>query len=274
MASEAEHRLAMQAKGRRFTLCVDTRNPVFFIERIRRPIGQPGVGATRLGGFTLAEERRVGHGITVFGVLPHRGPGAGRNVRKTAAGDAICLAEPIMRKGAASVTFKISERKPDAYTIGVFAADTDLDGDPLSPNGKRCVLRVWGGYGGGVSVLCDGERSGAHVGIDWEVGDTFEVSLGWESAKVAKVGFRLTRRKGILYSRGETVPIMEFRHLKGVPKCGLCFGVGLTTEGHGIQMEKSWFDPGEGEEKKAVAEYGRAAPITSGRRMSLLGNLL
>ena len=52
----------------------------------------------------------------------------------------------------------------------------------------------------------------------------------------------MTRRKGILYKAHETTPICEARLLRGVPKCGVCFGVGLTTERHGVTLTKSWYD--------------------------------
>ena len=159
------------------------------------------------------------------------GPGlvledGGRGVRQTKDTSAFALASPVLRSGTATATFKLDFE--DDIVVGLFPADQELDSAINSADGKRCALWVGAGWGGCARVVCDGEQSDAIDNIGLQPGDEVEVRVAFEDATTARVTFHTSSRAD-LAALGRT--------LKGVPACGLRFGVGfMFYEGNSVTL--------------------------------------
>ena len=165
---------------------------------------------------------------------------SGLAVRQTKQRHALSLASPVLSGGTASATVRVDYNRPPGpglipgLVVGVFPADQQLDNDANSPDGKRCVL--WVGYlrgmidshidGGFAQVLCDGVRSDRVEGIAWTPGDEVKVEAAFEDKHTAHITFS---GKSTTWSKT----------IRGVPECGLRFGVGMWHEGDTATLVES-----------------------------------
>jgi hypothetical protein len=185
----------------------DWKPPLLWFERV-------GASAKRLdGGLTVSHTKDEAH--------------------------AFSLIAPVLHSGKASVTLRLNGPHP-SLALGVFVSDMRLDGSIDAADGKRCALRLlarplrWQTLrpvdGGWARVLCNDARSEEVNGLALATGDTVEVSVKFEDAATAHVTLRC---KDLAYD--ET--------LRGVPKCGLRFGVGDFWEGDGATIVAGSVDP-------------------------------
>ena len=147
------------------------------------------------------------------------------------------IAQVNLFSGTASAEFQLNFKNKNEYyhfVVGVFPADLELDGDISSADGKRCAMVVGAAFGGHSFVVCDGDEPGGMVqGLGWQPGDTVRVDVTFADGNNARV--TLT---------GKTEPCVFT--LRDVPACGLRFGVGLCTEGHGATLVALHIPPPDG----------------------------
>ena len=159
------------------------------------------------------------------------GPGTellpgGRGLKKTKSSSAFSLAAPVMKAGKGKTTFHLDFQGDEyGFAIGLFPANLKLSSSIGSAADKRCALLCASGRGGCAQILSDGEQGERVDGLEWKTGDTVgvEVTFNGDDAHIA---FHVK-------------DMIEERTLKGVPACGLCFGVGLCEVGTGVRLVAS-----------------------------------
>jgi len=153
----------------------------------------------------------------------------GLSVRNTATKATTSLASPVMKSGTASATFRLQFKGFFGHVVGVFPATQKLDVDANASTHESATL--WVGYlgrstddGGYAQLVCDGMRSERVTGLelDWQNSElrVDVVFVEWYTARVTFSG------------RNKTWEAT----LRGVPACGLRFGVGMGGEGDSVTL--------------------------------------
>ena len=164
------------------------------------------------------------------------------------------FAHGVLHSGNGCATFRLNYFDGDLMAVGVFPADLELDSSICAAAGKRCALEL-ATYEPTCEVVCDGVRSGETC-LTFRSGDEVRVKVKFLSKTAARVTLSLHRGLSLLNKWSKT--------LRGVPECGLRFGVGFEMEGQEATLLELDYDPqtlrdAVADAEAAIAEPSRAA---------------